>query len=114
MSSSPRIPRTTHGIALVLALVLVAPTLGHAQARGNPDGEWRFQSADSWGTRYSPVDEINAMNFRDLEVAWEWRADNFGPDVDYQMKSTPTYIDGILYTGRRSAPHGSRHRSRDR
>ncbi len=98
MSSSPRIPRTTHGIALVLALVLVAPTLGHAQARGNPDGEWRFQSADSWGTRYSPVDEINAMNFRDLEVAWEWRADNFGPDVDYQMKSTPTYIDGILYT----------------
>ena len=31
-------------------------------------------------------------------MAWVWRADNFGPEVDPQMKSTPTYIDGILYT----------------
>ncbi|SVB99752.1 uncharacterized protein METZ01_LOCUS252606, partial [marine metagenome] len=68
------------------------------QSRQNPYGEWRYQSADAWGTRYSPVDQINAENFGDLEEAWVWRADNFGPEADYQMKSTPTYIDGILYT----------------
>ena len=84
------------GFALVLGLLLVAPTLGFGQARENPYGEWRYQSGDAWGTRYSPLDQIDASNFADLEVAWEWRADNFGPVVDQQFKSTPTYIDGLL------------------
>ena len=97
-SASRGISGSSQGIALALAVCLAAPALGHAQDRGNPYGEWRFQSADSWGTRYSPVDQIEASNFGDLEVAWIWRADNFGPTVDYQMKSTPTYIDGVLYT----------------
>ena len=92
------ISRLSQSFALAVATCLAAPTLGHTQDRGNPDGEWRYQSADSWGTRYSPVDQIEASNFSELEVAWIWRADNFGPTVDYQMKSTPTYIDGILYT----------------
>ena len=82
--------------AVLLALATAIPV--QAQERGNPPGEWRFQSGDSWGTRYSPVDQINAANFSDVEVAWVWRADNYGPEVDPQMKSTPTYIDGILYT----------------
>ena len=87
-----------NGFALVLGVLLVAPTLGFGQERQNPNGEWRYQSGDAWGTRYSPVDQIGAANFADLEVAWEWRADNFGPVVDQQFKSTPTYIDGLLYT----------------
>ena len=87
-----------NGFALVLGVLLVAPTLGFGQERQNPYGEWRYQSGDAWGTRYSPVDQIGAANFADLEVAWEWRADNFGPVVDQQFKSTPTYIDGLLYT----------------
>ena len=87
-----------NGFALVLGVLLVTPTLGFGQERQNPNGEWRYQSGDAWGTRYSPVDQIGAANFADLEVAWEWRADNFGPVVDQQFKSTPTYIDGLLYT----------------
>ncbi|MCH7991709.1 MAG: PQQ-binding-like beta-propeller repeat protein, partial [Gemmatimonadetes bacterium] len=97
-SSSCGISRLSQSIAVALAAWLAVPSLGHAQDRGNPDGEWRYQSADSWGTRYSPLDQIDATNFSDLEVAWTWQAYNFGPTVDYQMKSTPTYIDGILYT----------------
>ena len=97
-SSSFGISRLSQSIAVALAAWLAVPSLGHAQDRGNPDGEWRYQSADSWGTRYSPLDQIDATNFSDLEVAWTWQAYNFGPTVDYQMKSTPTYIDGILYT----------------
>ena len=93
--STSRLPRS---LALALAALMTLPVLGLAQDRGNPYGEWRYQSADSWGTRYSPVDQINADNFGDLEVAWVWQANNFGPTVDYQFKSTPTYIDGILYT----------------
>ena len=47
-------------LALVPALLLALPSPSAAQDRRNPDGEWRYQSADAWGTRYSPVDQINA------------------------------------------------------
>ena len=33
-----------------------------------------------------------------LEVAWTWRGDNFGPTADPIFRSTPLYVDGLLYT----------------
>jgi quinoprotein glucose dehydrogenase len=94
--------RSSRGLALALAATLALPALGLAQVpglrNGNPPGEWRYQSADAWGTRFSPADQVDAANFADLDVAWIWRADNFGPMLEDQMKSTPQYIDGILYT----------------
>ena len=74
-----------------------------AQDRGNREGEWRYIWGDAWSTRYSPLDQINADNFEDLEVAWFWRGDNFGPTPDNVGRSTPIYADGIVYTvaGRR-------------
>jgi glucose dehydrogenase len=48
--------------------------------------------------RYLPLDHINAANFENLQIAWIWRGDNFGPAVDYVFRSTPIYVDGILYT----------------
>ena len=86
-------------VALALGSLLVLPAPADAQTeRGNPPGEWRYQSGDAWGTRYSPLDQINAENFEDLEVSWVWRGDNFGPHPLYLSRSTPSYIDGILYT----------------
>ena len=82
--------------ALALAALLVAPTF--AQDRGSPYGEWRYQSGDSWGTRYSPLDQIDASNFEDLELEWVWRGDNFSPHPFYLSRSTPSYINGVLYT----------------
>ena len=88
-----RVLAVTVALAAVLALGGVA-----AQERGNPPGEWRFQSGDAWGTRFSPLDQIDGNNFEDLEVAWIWRGDNFSPHPNYASRSTPSYIDGILYT----------------
>jgi glucose dehydrogenase len=85
----------------VLALSLVslsAPVAAQTVERGNPHGEWRYWGADAWSTRYSPLDQINAQNFGRLEVAWIWRGDNFGPQVDNLLRATPTYIKGKLYT----------------
>ena len=65
---------------------------------GTENGEWRYLGGDAGHTRYSPLDQIDAGNFEDLEVAWIWRGDNFGPNVDYFFRSTPIYVDGILYT----------------
>jgi quinoprotein glucose dehydrogenase len=87
------------GLALAVSALGPQQVLAQsAQNRMNPDGEWRYQSADAWGTRYSPNDQIDASNFANLEVAWVWRADNFGPMLEDQMKATPQYIDGVLYT----------------
>ena len=95
----------TGGLCLALGLLLALPGLAIAQDRGNPDGEWRYQSADAWGTRYSSLTDINADNFGELETAWIWRGDNFGPTPSVVSRSTPSYIDGMLYTvsGRRRA-----------
>jgi quinoprotein glucose dehydrogenase len=84
------------GVGLGLVLTLALPAFGNAQQRDNPDGEWRYQSADAWGTRYSPVDQVDASNFTNLEVGWVWHADNFGPELEDQFKATPQYIDGVL------------------
>ena len=97
-SSTCLVSRLSLVSALILAWLLAAPVVGYAQDRDNPDGEWRYQSGDAWGTRYSAANQIDGSNVAGLEVAWIWRADNFGPEADYQMKSTPTYVDGILYT----------------
>jgi len=51
-------------------------------AQGQPstrNGEWSYNAADLKGSRYSPLDQINASNFNTLEVAWRFKTDNFGP-----------------------------------
>ncbi len=84
-------------------LVLAGAGGAEGQDRGTPEGEWRYWGADAWSTRYSPLDQVNAENFEELRVAWTWRGDNFGPNPDFILRSTPIYADGILYTvaGRR-------------
>ncbi|MQA90742.1 MAG: PQQ-binding-like beta-propeller repeat protein [Gemmatimonas sp.] len=78
--------------------VTLLSTSAAAQHQGTPYGEWRYWGGSASMTRYSPLDQINAENFEDLEVAWIWRGDNFGPDVDYILRSTPIYANGKLYT----------------
>ncbi|MEE9264961.1 MAG: hypothetical protein V3V11_10960, partial [Vicinamibacteria bacterium] len=81
------------------AAVLCVTQPAAAQARlGTEGGEWRYWGADSRSSRYSPLDQIDADNFEDLEVAWIWRGNNFGPTVDYILRSTPLYVDGKLFT----------------
>lgn len=66
--------------------------------RGTPEGEWHYWGADSWSTRYSPLSQIDASNFADLEVAWIWRGDNFGPSPDNILRATPIYAEGKLFS----------------
>ena len=85
-------------LTLLGGLVAAHPAPITGQDRGNPDGEWRYWGADAWSTRYSALDQIDGSNFEDLETAWIWRADNFGPTVDFIYRATPIYADGLLYT----------------
>ena len=88
-------------LALIAAAALLAGTAGPASAQrltGTENGEWRYLGGDAGHTRSSALDQINGDNFSDLEVAWIWRGDNFGPNRDYFNRATPIYVDGILYT----------------
>jgi glucose dehydrogenase len=87
-------------VALLLLAVWSPPLVSSVsgQDRGNPAGEWRYWGGDAWSTRYSPLDQISAGNFEGMEVAWTWRGDNFGPEVDFVFRSTPIYAKGRLYT----------------
>ena len=61
------------------------------------DTEWPSYAADLAGTRYRPLDQINAANFSDLEIAWRIKTDNFGDRPEYKLEGTPLMVKGVLY-----------------
>ena len=64
---------TVHRSVRTLALLAVASawmaTSVSAQKPSTANGEWPHYTADEKGTKYSPLDQIDASNFDDLEVA---------------------------------------------
>ncbi|HJR56545.1 MAG TPA: hypothetical protein VJ798_08195, partial [Rhizomicrobium sp.] len=43
--------------------------------------EWTAFAGDARANRYSPLDQINASNFNNLQVAWRFDAARFGPRI---------------------------------
>ena len=66
--------------------------------QGAPNGEWPTYGGDLGHTRYSGLDQIDATNFSDLTVAWEFNAANFGPSPEYRFQSTPLMVNGKIYS----------------
>jgi quinoprotein glucose dehydrogenase len=64
---------------------------------GTQNGEWQTYGGDLHSTRYSPLDQINAGNFNNLEVAFRIKTDLFGPRPEYQLQTTPLMVKGVLY-----------------
>jgi quinoprotein glucose dehydrogenase len=81
--------------ATVLFCVASVPRQTAAGAGRNVN--WTQYFADAAGSRYEPLDQINASNFNDLEVAWRFKTDNFGNRPEYKLEGTPLEVDGILY-----------------
>jgi quinoprotein glucose dehydrogenase len=83
--------------AYVVAVMIAAavPLSGQSGAK---NGEWRHYGADTGHTRYSPLDQINSTNFKDLEVAWRFKTDQLGPRPEYQLESTPLMVGGVVYS----------------
>ena len=78
-------------------LMLVAGTVW-AQLPSTKNGEWPYYTADLKGSKYSPLDQINAANFNKLEVAWRFKTDNLGPRPEYKLEGTPLMVKGVIYT----------------
>ncbi len=69
-----------------------------AQHEGTANGEWRYWGGDEGSSRYAPLDQIDATNVATLEVAWRWKAANYGPEPDFIYRATPLMVNGTLYT----------------
>lgn len=74
-----------------VALVRMAPS---AQVTS----DWPTYGGNLASQRYAPFDQIDASNFKDLEIAWRLNTDFLGPRPDTLYSSTPLYVNGMLYT----------------
>jgi quinoprotein glucose dehydrogenase len=92
--------RVVPALALLVAVVAwVSPRLS-GQSSGMPstkNGEWPMYTADIRGSKYSPLDQVNASNFSKLEVAWRFKTDNLGPRPETKLGATPIMVKGTVY-----------------
>jgi glucose dehydrogenase len=100
--------KTNHPLAFTVAALAIgaaaalwstAGALG--QAAGMPstkNGDWTHYTADVRGSKYAPLDQVNASNFNTLEVAWRFKTDNLGTRPEFKLEGTPLAIRGVLYT----------------
>src|SRR5579871_3839422 len=93
--------RSAPALVVVAAAIAAWTVRTSGQARPMPStktGDWTYYTADIHGTKYSPLDQIKANNFKDLEVAWRFKTDNLGTRPEYKLEGTPLAIKGVLYT----------------
>ena len=92
-------------IILSLAVSLTVATCSErtSQSDNMVNGEWRHHGSDHASTKYSPLTQIDASNFSQLEVAWRWQSADLRIDSaqlygtgDY--RATPLKIGDRLYT----------------
>ena len=94
-------------VAAGIVIGLTAPQPAAAQY-GAVDGEWRSYAGDPGSTKYSPLDQIDAGNFSDLQIAWRWASVDADVDLEaigsdderlsiFGLQATPLMIDGVLY-----------------
>ena len=93
------------GVTWCVLAAVAAPA--HAQY-GATNGEWPTYAGDLGGTKYSPLDQIDATNFSDLEIAWRWASPDGSLDLDAlrearpeigirNFKATPLMVGGTVY-----------------
>src|ERR1700724_2899603 len=85
-----RRPRRLAAASVLMALTAV----GQFKPKNT---EWPTYNADLAGSRYRPLDQINASNFSKLEVAWRFKTDSIGNRPEYKLEGTPLMVNGVVY-----------------
>jgi quinoprotein glucose dehydrogenase len=92
---------TVAAVVIGASAALWSTTGALGQATGipsNKNGDWTHYTADVRGSKYAPLDQVNASNFNTLEVAWRFKTDNLGTRPEFKLEGTPLAIRGVLYT----------------
>src|SRR6185437_3196371 len=78
------------GVGLMAALLAGS---AHAQT-GGQNVDWPVYLGDISGSKFKPLDQINASNFSNLEVAWRFKTDNMGNRPEFKLEGTPLEVNG--------------------
>src|SRR5207237_9961851 len=93
----------THSLHRATRVAYLTILSGLALARSSSaqtiDGEWRAYGHDAYGSRYSPLTEINRENVSRLTVAWTYHTGEplATPDTKRSLEATPLMINNTLY-----------------
>ena len=85
-------------LTLAVGALVVTITAFVSGQTGAKNGEWPHWGADHGNTKYSPLDQINRDNVKNLRVAWRWKSENHGPRPQNNMEGTPLMVGGVLYS----------------
>jgi len=75
----------------------------HKKDKVSGDEDWPNYGGNKAGNRYSPLDQINTDNVRDLQVAWMYDASektdpsNTGRQRNRAIQCQPIVVHGVLY-----------------
>jgi quinoprotein glucose dehydrogenase len=81
----------------VLCGFIGSAVLGSAAAQEGRTVEWPVYGGSLAAQHYSPLEQVNAQNVKDLKIAWRWYGGNFGPAPEMKSETTPLMIGGVLY-----------------
>ena len=87
-------------VALIVSLGFVLSRQVSGQSSSMPStakGEWPMYTADLRGSKYSPLDQIKASNFNQLQVAWTFKTDGLSPTPEAKLEGTPIMVNGVVY-----------------
>jgi glucose dehydrogenase len=80
-----------------LAALTINPAAITVDANAGISVPWADYHGDKGANRYSALDQINASNVADLEIAWSFDTGSFGPRPETYSVSTPLMVNGKIY-----------------
>jgi PQQ-dependent dehydrogenase (methanol/ethanol family) len=76
----------------VQVAVLVCAAIAAPGVLADPAGEWTMPARDYASTRYSPLDEINALNAANLQLAFTWST-----GIEKGHEAAPLVVGDTMY-----------------
>ncbi len=104
MKTVHRIVVVTAAFAFVLCSALAseskirpAPAFSGDQLKAVPRDGWITNGGNVYNQRYSPLDQINRDNVKNLKAVWRSRLDGSGSGPMHSGEAQPIVFDGIVY-----------------
>lgn len=75
----------------------IAPKFSDEELNAFPSGDWITNGGNLGNSRYSPLEQINTSNIKDLKAEWVTSLGS-GFDFKYSGEATPLVYDGVMFT----------------
>lgn len=80
------------------AVITVLATVCALPVGAQSTGDWSAYGRDAFGSRFSPLTEINRGNVDQLTMAWTYRTgDTTHTHKPTKFEATPLVVDGVMY-----------------